>query len=424
MNSLKPMQRKPLAVFLAAAMTAMPLVMPVAQAATLEESVSVHPTRSLTPKEEEVLSSAGAKVLQHVAEARARLANKDTNGANEELGQANKLLDIIQAAVPPTVVKDRIQMPAKRLEYENSRTVKPDQIPLYSSLGAVTDYMALKAAPASTGSSTRAAPAANKPTRVEAQTDTALQYTEVDLPLQATRSRVDAAKGYLAVGKTDAADQSLKAVEQSVVYVSVAVEQPLFVARNLIGRAAIDLEAGRNDLARNNLQAAITQLQQAEKTSDVYTREGAQALLKQARSLQTDMQRGSVVGTRMRSLWKHTQAYVERATESVRTGWARLRSESPFKSELIEVKRYLADAEIDLFVGKEPAKARQDLQQAMTSLDGAANHARTYYTDPVYKQEIADLQKTVRGMLADPAKASQHQLELAKGELSHMIQTL
>ncbi|MBT9568448.1 MAG: YfdX family protein [Thiobacillus sp.] len=421
MNSLHPMQHKPLVILLTAAMTATTLAMPIVQAATLEESISVHPTRSLTPKEEEVLSSAGAKVLQHVAEARARLANKDRNGASEELGQADKLLDIIQAAVPPTVVQDRIQMPGKRLEYENSRTVKPDLIPLYSSLDTMSDYMPLKPAP--TGHSAK--PAANpKSARAEEKTDSAVQYTEVDLPLQATRDRIDAAKGYLAAGKTSSADQSLRAVEQSVVYVSVAVEQPLFEARNLLERAAIDLEGGRKDLAHQNLQAAITQLQRAEQSSDVYTREGAQVLLKEARGLQSDMQHGSVVGTRLRGLWQHAKAYAERATESVRTGWARVRSESPFKRELIEVKRYLADAEIDLFVGKEPARARHDLQQALSRLDGAAIHARTYYTDEIYKQEIAGLQATLHGMLADPAKANSRQFELAKGELGRMIQTL
>jgi hypothetical protein len=424
MNTLSQMKRQPLVTLVAAAMAATALAGPPARAAAIEESVSVQPPRPLTPKEEEVLSSAGAKVLQHVAEARARLARKDSRGAGEELDQAEKLLDIIQAAVPATVVKDRIEVPKKGLEYENSRTVQPDLIPLYNSLEEVADYMPLKPTRTTPGEHAKVTHPEGKSARVEETTDAALKYTELDLPLHAIRSFVDAARGDLAKGKPDEADASLKAVEQGVVYVSVAVEQPLFVARNLMEQASIDLEKGRKDLAQNNLQAAIVQLEQAEKSSDPYTREGAQALLKEARTLQADMRAGNDVGRRMRGLWQHTKAYAERAVEYMRTGWSRMRSVSPFKDELIEVKRYLSDAEIDLFIGKEPAKARHDMQKALANLDGAASHAQTYYTDPIYKQQIADLQKTVRGMMGNTPVANQQQFEAAKDELSRMIRSL
>ena len=118
MKTLSQMQRKPLAILVAATLAASALSVPMAHAKAIEESVTVQPAQALTPKEEEVLSSAGAKVLRHVAEARARLAKKDTKGAGEELNQAGKLLDIIQATLPPAVIKDRIRVTKKDLEYD------------------------------------------------------------------------------------------------------------------------------------------------------------------------------------------------------------------------------------------------------------------------------------------------------------------
>jgi hypothetical protein len=424
MNTLCPMQRKPLVLLMAAALAASFLAAPLVQAATIKESVSVQPSHPLTPKEGAVVSSAGAKVLQHVAEARARLANKDAKGAGEELNQAVKLLDIIQATVPTTLVKDRIEVAKKGLEYENSRAVQPDLIPLFSSVAEVADYMPLKTMNPDLAAQDTTKKPEGKSAMVEEQTDASLKYMEVDLPLHATRHWVDAARSYLDEGKVDEADKSLKAVEQGVVYISVALEQPLFIARSHLERAEIDLQGGRTDLAHNNLQAAISQLQLAEKSPDPYTREGAQILLKEARSLQSDMHAGKDVRIRMHGLWQHTQAYAERAMEYLRTSWTRMRNVSPFNDKLIEAKRFLSDAEIDQFIARDPARTRQDLLKTLGYLDEAASQARIYYTDPVYKQQIAGLQKSIRAIMGDPAAAGQPQFEAAKLELGRMIHSL
>lgn len=424
MNTLSPMQGKPLVILMAAALAASTMAAPFAQAATIEESVTIQPTHPLTAKEGEVVSSAGAKVLQHVAEARARLARKDPKGAEQELNQAEKLLDIIEAAVPATLVKDRIKMDKKGLEYEDSRTVQPDLIPVFSSLEEVADFMPLKTAKAGRAEPSQASKPGPKAAKAEERTDATLSYMEVNLPLHATRHWVNAAKGYLAEGKADEADKSLKAVEEGVVYISVSVEQPLFVARSLMEQAVIDLNAGKKALSRDELQAAIVQMEQAEKSPDPYTREGAQILLKEARTLQADIRAGKDVSARMRGLWQHSKAYAERAVEYLRTSWTRMRNVSPFREKLIEAKRFLSDAEIDQFIGREPAKAQQDLQKALGYLDEAASQAQTYYTDPLYKREIAELQKSVRAIMGDPAMAGQQKFEAAMEELAHMIRSL
>jgi hypothetical protein len=424
MNTLSPMQRKPLVILMAAAFAASFLAAPFARAATIEESVSVQQSNPLTPKEGEAVSSAGAKLLQHVTEARARLAKKDTKGAAEALNQAEKLLEIIQASVPTTLVKDRIKVAKKGLVYEDSRTLQPDLIPLYSSLDEVADFMPLKTVKTEQGAQAKTRKPEDTSAKVEEPTDATMKYMEVDLPLHATRHLVDAARAYLASGRVDEADKSLKAVEQGVVHLSVAMAQPLFVARKLMENAVLDQDAGKQSLSRNELQSAIGQMELAEHSPDPYTREGAQLLLKEARVLQSDMSAGKDVSTRMRALWQHTQAYAERAEEYLRTSWTRMRNVSPFNDKLIEAKRFLSDAEIDLFIGREPAKTRQDLKKSLGYLDEAARHARIYYTDPIYKRQIAELQQSVRAIMGDPELAAPSQFEAAKKELGLMIRSL
>lgn len=424
MNTRNRPQRKPLVVLLAAALTASTLVAPLAQASVLDESISVQPGQPLTAKDESVIASAGAKVLQHITEARARLAKKDGTGAEQELNQATKLLDIIQAALPPTVIKDRIDVANKKgLDYQDSRTVKPDLVPLYTSLDETADLMAVKPVPVKPGAPAPTKQVEVKPGKVEEPTDAALQYTEVDLPLHSTRQLVDAARNDVTAGKLAQADQALKAAQDGVLFMSVAVEQPLFVARNMLQRATSDLAAGHKAVAQTDLQAAIDQLKMAENSSDPYTRDGAQIVLKEARTVQADLQAGKDLGGRMEALWRRSEAYAERAKEYMHTGWARMESESPLKIKLIETRRYLSDAQIDTFTARELSRARQDLNHAASYLDQASNLAHTYYTDPIYKKQITDLQQTVKAIKTDPAGSTQ-KFASADSELNLMINSL
>jgi hypothetical protein len=58
-----------------------------------------------------------------------------------------------------------------------------------------------------------------------------LVYTEVDLPLQRTRTRIEAARTALDKGDSQAADTALQQAEDSVVYLSVSVDAPMARAR-------------------------------------------------------------------------------------------------------------------------------------------------------------------------------------------------
>jgi len=47
----------------------------------IQEEVSLLPGKTISPREEAAISSAGVKVLRHIAEARAKIKAKDADGA-------------------------------------------------------------------------------------------------------------------------------------------------------------------------------------------------------------------------------------------------------------------------------------------------------------------------------------------------------
>lgn len=58
----------------------------------------------------------------------------DVDKAKSELEQAEKLLDIIQAALPATKVKDRICVAKKHLDHADTQEVLPGLVPIYAGL--------------------------------------------------------------------------------------------------------------------------------------------------------------------------------------------------------------------------------------------------------------------------------------------------
>jgi len=421
-NRLKPV----VAAVLVASLGSAPIATP-AYAGDVQEQVSVTPQKSITPQEEAIISSAGAKVLRHIAQARADIQNKDTDAVQDELGKADKLLDIISEALPARSVKDRIWVAKKHLEYEDTQEVLPDLIPIYSSLDELTDVMPVKAAKAHLDKAKEHLKAGDKASARKSleETDAALQYTEIDLPLSATRNLVAQARADLGKKKLDDADKSLKSAEDSVVFISVGIEQPLFAAKAAMAQSVVDVDAGKNDLARADLQNAIGFLKAAGQSSDASTRDAAQQLLSEAQQLLKDEQNGGDMSGRFHRLLEHTQAYADRAVEYLATGWQRYRAEGhPFKSELIEARLHLVNARIDLFTGHEPDKAQRELGSADKLLDKAGQSAGKQSDDKDYQQQISELSKTVKTLGADPESGGLAQYATLQRQLDDMINTL
>jgi hypothetical protein len=398
-------------------------------AATIQEKVSVTPVKTITPREEAVISSAGVKVLRHIAQARADIHNKDTAAAQAELGQTEKLLDIIGEALPTTSIKDRIWVAKKHLEYEDTQQVLPDLIPVYSSLDEMMDIMPVKAARAQLDKARENLKAGDKAKARKAleATDAALQYTEVDLPLSTTKHLVAQAKADVEKKKLDEADKSLQAAEDSVVFISVGIEQPLFAAKAALYQGLVDLQAGNSDLAKTDLQNAIDLLTTARQSSDATTRDAASRLLGETQQVLADLNNGesSVSAAHVHRLFERAQAYTDRAVEYLVTGWERYRAEGkPFKSDLIEARLHLANAQIDLFTGHEPEMAKKELDSANRFLDKAAEAAGEQANAGSHKKEIGDLQNSVKTLSDNPSSSELARYTSLQQQLDDMISAL
>lgn len=392
-------------------------------AAHIQEKVTVTPAKTITRDEQAAISSAGVKVLRHIAQARGDIHHKDAEGARTELDQTGKLLDIIQAALPTTEVKDRIWVARKHLEYENTQEVLPDLVPIYASLDELIDIMPTDRAKAHLDQASAHLKSGDRE-KARADLDAtagALSYIEVDLPLDSTRSLVDQARAALNKENWDEADKVLKSAEDSTVYLSVALDQPLFTAQTLIWQTVVDLDAAHRDLARSDLQDAISYLELAGQSDDQATRDAAQKLLDQARQLQRDMKGETDLGGRARQLWEHTRALADRSLEYLAADWARYRTGSPLKSDLIEARLHLANARIDLFTGHETGRAGEELQAARQFLDRAAGQARNDRMQAGYLKQLTDLQTSVNQLGTDPAVAKASRYAMLENRLQGMI---
>lgn len=369
---------------------------------TIQEEVNVLAGRQITPQDEAAISSTAAKVLRHIADARGALQGEkpDTEKAKAQLNQSAKLLDIIQAALPTTKIKDHIWVAKKHLEYENTQEVLPDLVPIYASLEELVDYVPTVTAKAHLDNARQALQEGNKPTAAEQlqAVDDALLYVEADLPLGSTRHLIDQAKAALEKDDTQSADQALAAAEDNVVFVSLSFQSPLTQAKAALFRAWKDAEAGDKTLAKTDINAAVRYLERAAQSPDRVTRAAAGDLVLQVRDLhgliETD---GKGFATQVESAWHRVKAMSERSAEYISTGWQRFRTEKAGKKDLIEAKLQLAFARIDRFIGKDDAAARVELAEAKGYLDTAAKLVSLEQKPEVQQltAQVADLEKAL-----------------------------
>jgi hypothetical protein len=368
---------------------------------TIKEETTVLPGRTVTPRDEARISAVAVKVLRHIADARGKLQgdSPDADKAKSELEQAEKLLDIIQADLPTTKVKDRIWVAKKHLEYEDTQEVLPDLVPIYAGLDELVSYVPTAKAKGHLDEAKQALEKGDKPKAQEqlAATDDALLYVEADLPLSSTRHLVAEAKADLDKKDTNAADQALASAEDNVVFVSVSFQSPLINAKAALWRAWQDYELGAKDYAKADLNEAVKYLERAAKSKDAEERAAAEDLVTSVRELHRLIEsEDKGFSTKIESYWHRLQALSERSAESISTGWQRLRAEGTGKKDLIEAKLQLAYARIDHEYAEDDAAAKVDLAEAKGYLDAAAGKSK-----PDIKTKVESVAGLVQGLEKD-----------------------
>jgi hypothetical protein len=419
------MKHGPLTTMVLAAAIASATHISPASANNLQEEVVVTPRKPVTPREEEILSSAGIKVLRHIAQARSGIAKGDTASAGAQLAKAERLLDIIHAALPATEIKDRIWVSDKDLEYQDTRVVTPDLVPIRISLDELLDIMPARQAEErmeeARGHTARARPRESDETEA---VDSMLRYTELDLPVAATRNHVRSAKADLAQGKPQAADSALKAAEQGVVFVAVAIDEPLALAKMSLWQALEDYTKRDFDAARADLDQARVYLEKAAGSTDEKAREFVNTLLVDTESLRNDIEKSEDARTRLQTLWSRTKALAERSEAYVDAGWARYHARSPVKTDLIEARLHLENAGIDLFTGNDPVGAGTELQESERYLDNARTRVEGQTGGTIDKSQVTDVYAGVKSLADDPAAGEKAAYAQLRQKMDTMIESL
>lgn len=346
--------------------------------ARIVEQESVTPLRAISPADEAALSRAALKTLNRIHDARTALASKNVSAARSALRQADSLLDIIHAALPTAQVRDQIRVAQSKLQYDDTKVIEPNLVPIYTSLDAIEDFAAVPRARAHLDQARAKLSAGDKPgaARELDAVDAALVYQEADLPLAATRGFVRAAEREIARGNLKLADSHLKDAEDNVVTYTAFVDEPIVAARANLARAQRNYVAGRLDAAKAELGRAVTQLDRAAARADASVKQDVSDLARDARTLtgRLDHRAEADVHSADRDLsllWHRSRALADRAMDYTAVGWNRMHPHPPLEAHLIEARLHARYAEIDAGLGNNPARAATDLAETRRYLQEA-----------------------------------------------------
>jgi YfdX protein len=154
------------------------------------------PDQSAFQGQDEVISSAGAKVLRRIAKARDYIHQSRGDAAINELQQASALLASINRALPTSVNKGQIAAGKRQLEQEGTT----DLVPIATSLDELGGSLPVTDARAYLERARQDLEQGDPESAIAEfdAIDSSLVYTEVDLPLRATQHLIDVAQAKLA----------------------------------------------------------------------------------------------------------------------------------------------------------------------------------------------------------------------------------
>jgi hypothetical protein len=377
---------------------------PTAPASVLREQVAIESPTWPGSAQDAILQATATKVLRHIAAARADVHRRDALGARKELAQARTLLEIIEAALPTTEVRDRIWIANKHLEYEDTQRVLLDLVPVETSLDELRDLAPVEAVRRHLSEARKALREGDRQRARTALADAgqAIGYTEVDLPVHGTQQSVDAASEALERGDLSRADQVLKGAEGNLVFLSFALESPLHGAEQTLRKATQRFAASAYGAAQQDLGQAIAQLQGAAGRVDPSTRDALSRVLEEARALRPAVVLGGKeTGRALKALWQRVAALSERNAEQALQGLLPVGGKPRAAQDLAEARLHLVYARIDEFTVGDANLARGDLRRAEADLDRAAGHA-----DKVEGAAIRSLRAAVSGLAEVPQPGS------------------
>lgn len=257
----------------------------------INQEITIAPARVLTPAQQEILSNAAASVLRHISDARGDIHAKKPEAAKEALQKVDRLIQIIKAGRPVAKIKDHIWVAKKHLDYEDTKEVAADLIPIYAELSDIEDFVPVTQARKKLNKAKESLKKGNKKAAKEelAAVDKAITYSEMDLPLTETEHQVALAQKALDQNKLTDADKALKAAEDGVQFFSVGVEGPLVKAKRSYLQATKNYTVKKFEAAKADLKKAEAWIKRAGQSSNKKIRDGAAELEKSLKNLKNKL---------------------------------------------------------------------------------------------------------------------------------------
>lgn len=409
-------------------------VFPAVAAPAQERDVSDE-DRAITLQPEAFISTAAVKVLRHLAQTRNDVQNPnhvsatEIEAAQDELTQAQTLLNAIQDALPTSKVKNRLWTAKQHLAYEDPTQVLPELALISDDLVELADYLPTQASEQHLDNARKALEKGDRETATKEleATEAALVYTEIDMPLTIARQLIANAKAALQRGDIREANRTLKTAETAVTFLSVASREPLIKAKNSLWQAMKTHFQGAYDTSKRYLVQAVQSLNQATETSEAKTRQQTSELLNEATELEaTFSQNVEASKQALNRLWQRAENLSEQAVEYLSLKWQQLsRSNNAAKEALIEAKLHIGYAKIEQFSADNIPQAKIQLAKAESYMEQADNEAEVAYKPKItaLQERLKQLDKALDNPDQNP-KVLQDEYDNLRSALRLLIQSL
>lgn len=205
--------------------------------------VDTIPEATLTAEEERAVSVAAGRLLRHAYDAKVALQAKKTKEAEEQIILLEKLVRIIENAVPSVTVKAKIS--SGGLTYQNENSIKPAIIPIHYELDMVS-----LAAPLHNAQTEESAKENSEASPIGV-IDHEIRDIRVTLDLELAKAGLQTTKEKLAAGDIEAAQSGLAVIlHHSLQFITITADVPLHRAQENLMLAKEAIEQGNRDDAR------------------------------------------------------------------------------------------------------------------------------------------------------------------------------
>jgi hypothetical protein len=319
------------------------------------------------PDERFIMASLSARALRHLAIARQEILRKQIPNARRDLTRAMTLINDINAGLSTAKVETLISTATVHLAYEHPKEVATDLDAMIPSLAEIKNPAVSREVK---GHLEKAQAYLKKGNKASAKHELTaamdvLNDTAAARPLALVHQHLEQAQKELISRHLESANRSLKAAENTLKFITLRVDTPLFQTHRSLLQATRDYMAGRWSAAKKDIERANRYLQQAIKTASADSRAELQDLSHDIHALlNTSTESKQKFARLIRGSLRKSEALAERALDYETAAWEKFRANGPDSSALIEAKLHVALAETSAFTVGDHDKASAELEKA------------------------------------------------------------